>query len=176
MTGSTTDARVKFATRRLVSTLTRPANADQYAAGDVVSATDDGHLTFSGALETPHTGMISGARVICNANQATKPDLELWLFRSDIGEVADNAAFAPTDAEMETLVGVIAFPTANFLIGNPGSGADGNSVCEAFPLAIPLRLAGTPDAKTIYGQLVVRNTYTPVSAEQFTVELYTTLD
>ena len=168
-----TGAIVEFKTARVQASLTRPANATAYTAGDAVSATGDGHLEFPGAVEVGRlSGSISNARLISGANQATKLDAELWLFRSDIADVADNAAFAPTDAELLTLVGIIDFPVADWKIGNATAGAGGNAVCEVTSLGIAFKAAESK----IYGQLVARNGYTPVSGEVFSVELVITQD
>ena len=150
-------------------TLTRPSNTTAYAAGDVISAvTSNDHYTFTGVVEYDGAGTacIESALLIDSANQSTKPDLELWLFSSDIAEVADNSAFAPTDAEMATLIGIIPFPVGNFYAGDATSGAVGNCACPLHGLNIPIKVG--PGANVIYGQLVVRNAYTPVSAEIFT--------
>lgn len=164
------------------ASLTRPSNTTAYAAGDVISAvTTNDHFTF-GALSNdnskrtgrpnPGTLAINCARLWSSANQSTKLDAELWLFHTDIAEVADNSAFAPTDTEMLTLVGIIAFPMADWKVGTATSGADGNAVCEVRNLDFPV-MAGPG---RLYGQLVARNAYTPVSAEVFVVDLVTTVD
>lgn len=162
--------------RKVSQTITRPADVTAYAAGDVISAvTSNDHFTFADIVEAGElSALIETALLIDSANVATKPDLELWLFDTDIAEVADNGAFAPTDAEMLTLLGIILFPTANFVVGTATAGADGNSVCQTLPgLAVKCApLTG----RDIYGQLVVRNAYVPVASEQFTVELTLALD
>lgn len=148
--------------------ITRPANATQYAAGDVISAvTTNNHHTFDTKKAGQLRGVIESARIMVNANQGTKPDLELWLFSVDIAEVADNSAFAPTDTEILTLIDVIDFAVAGFKVGLSGSGADGNIIQVERDLNIAL-----PQTKGIlYGQLVARNTYTPIESEQFAIDL-----
>lgn len=172
------DVNVQFNTLRSVDSITRPANGNVYAAGDVISAvTTNDHFTFlevnrTGTKTKQLGGSIATARLHSSANQATKLDGELWLFNTDIVKVADNSAFAPTDTEMLTLVGVIDFPVANWKVGNAAVGVVGNSVCEAFNLGLAYKGAST----TLYGQLVVRNVYTPVTGEIFTVELIVSRD
>ena len=157
----------------LIASLIRPSNVTAYATGGTVSAvTTNAHLTFaSAAQKAPGLmgGVIVGARIVSNANVATKPDLELWLFRTDIAAVADQTQFAPTDAEANTIIGVIPFPVASW---RQASGSGVNSMCEWAPptLGLPFRL-GTPVTPSIFGQLVIRNAYVPVSAETFQVEL-----
>lgn len=160
----------------LTDSITRPSNTTAYAAGDVISeVTTNDHLTFLKAMDAgdEKTGIILGGRVHSSANNTTLPDLELWLFDADIAEVADNGAFVPTDTEMLTLIGVIAFPVASWIIGNAGAAAAGNAFCEVMNLDIPFRLGKDPSALNIYGQLVVRNAYTPVASEEFSVTIMT---
>ena len=164
---------VKFKTKRVSDSITRPTNTTDYAAGDVISeATTNDHFTFQDCGDEPtFTGTIDAARLSSSAYVSTAPDAELWLFHTDIAEVADNSAAAITDAENRTLIGIIDFPTANWKTGNPASGASGNHVCETRNIGLPFVLAKVKDAPHIYGQLIVRNAYVPVSGEIFTVEL-----
>lgn len=164
------------------SSLTRPANTTAYTAGDVISAvTSNDHFTFGATSNdaskrtgraSPGTLAINVARLWSSANQSTKLEAELWLFNADIAEVADNAAFAPTDTEMLTLVGIIDFPAANWKVGTATSGADGNAVCEIRNLDFPVMA----NPGRLYGQLVVRNGYVPIASESFVVDLVCTLD
>ena len=170
-------ALVEFITKSVVSAVTRPANATTYTAGDVISdVTGDAHHTFSGAIRVGPkrlSGAISSARVTSSANKsALYPDLELWLFNADIAVVADNAAFAPTDAEMLTRIGIVDFVVADWKQGNAGADAAGNACCEVNQLGIAFQGA----IVDIFGQLVVRNAYVPVASEVFTVELIITQD
>jgi len=168
-----TEAIIEFTTKTIRASLTRPANTTAYAAGDVLAAADDSHLTFEEAFKVKKlSGSISTARCHSSANVATKADLELWLFHTDITEVGDNEAFAPSDAAMLTLIGVIDFATANWRIGTVTSGGGGNAVCEVKNIGLALRGAGT----TMYGVLVHRGSYSPVSGEIFTVDLIVTQD
>ena len=165
---------VEFQTKVARASVTRPANTTPYTAGDIIAAvTTNNHLTFSDVVEdSGGTGSIDGVRVTSSANQSTKPDLELWLFHTDITEVGDNVAFAPTDAEMLTRVGIIDLSVDNWKAGHSGSGATGNACIEVSNLGAIFNTA----TKDLIGVLVVRNGYTPVSSEIFTVELLITRD
>jgi len=105
--------------------------------------------------------------VVDSAAQATLPDLELWLFQEEPAGEADNAAFTPTDAELLTLLGVIDFDTP--FVGDATVGAGGNAVAQAQVQNIGFRCEN--GSRDLYGILVERGTYTPVSAEVFTVIL-----
>ena len=174
--GASVGSNTQFVTKRLSASVTRPANTTAYADGDAVSTvTTDAHLEFEGAVRKQGgrmSGTINSARITSSANQVTLPAMDLWLFNADITETADNAAFAPTDAEALSRIGFIQFPEADWEPLNRGAGANGNAGCEVHGLNIVFQSV----APTIYGQLVVRNAYTPVSGEVFTVELMVTQD
>jgi hypothetical protein len=158
--------------RTIAANVTRPNDTTAYTAGDVLcdSTSAPTILTFTGATkEQGGTGTIVGATCIDSAAQATKPDLELWLFDTAITMDNDNAAFTPTDAELRTLVGVISFPVASFKVGDATSGADGNCVCDVQTLGVQVNTVVGSNA--LYGVLVVRNAYTPVANERFDVRL-----
>ena len=163
-----------FTTLTRVSNLTRPADTTVYTAGDVISdATGDAHFTFSEVLRPSElSAAITVARLHSDANQTTKIDGELWLFHTDIAAVADNAAFVPSDAEMLTLIGVLSFSSTNWKVGTATVGTGGNAVSEIVNAGLVIR----GGRKDIYGQLVVRNGYTPISGEIITAELIVTQD
>lgn len=151
----------------LKDSLIRPSNVTAYAALDVISeVTTNDHFTFGKdgkRIVFPNedqTGVIRSARLHSSAAQGTLPDIDLWLFRADIANVADNSAFAPTDAEALTLIGILNF--SNFVAGGANSVATLTDLYQQFHLT---------DPQFIYGQMVVQNVYTPVSAEAFTCEL-----
>ena len=175
--------KVGFKVGVAVDSIARTADTTQYTAGDVISeVTSNDHYTFDLADLTSTsqhlgTGVIDCARMMINAyTVALLPDLELWLFDADIAEVADNGVFAPTDAEILTLVGVIDFAVADWKVGLSGAGAGGNIVQQVNNLGIVYKAVGDNNNAKLYGQLVLRNAYTPISGEIFHTELVTTQD
>lgn len=160
--------------KTVAGTVTRPANGDAYVSGDSVTDTGGAAITFDGCGRVAGgTGFIVGATLIDSANQATKPVTELWIFKGSDPPTADadNAVFTPTDAELANLVCIIEFPTA--FVGDAQAGASGNCV-------IPGRIAGQQGPvrfkcdvanDDLYGLMPIRNAYTPVSGEVFTVLL-----
>jgi hypothetical protein len=161
--------RVQNAVHHSSASYTRPADTTQYTAGDVLSNSTSAPtvLTFKAAIKNGHS-TLKAAWCIDSAAEATKPDLELWLFHTSPAAVNDNAAFTITDAEALTFVGVVDFAVATF------KASALNSVCQKLALDIPLRGAIDPRAdktQDLYGIVVVRNTYTPVSGEVFTFVL-----
>lgn len=143
--------------------LTRPANTTTYAAGDVVGSL----LTFDGLpILQNEGGLIESAVFIDGAYVAVAPDLELFLFSATLSDLdADNAPWTPTDAQLATLVGVIPFAGVTFKIGDATAGVGGNQACVVNSLGIAFK------GDVLYGVLVVRNAYVPVSGEVFTVVL-----
>lgn len=165
-----TDTRIVHKGRTIAANLTRPADTTAYAAGDVVADSTSAPtiITFPRATADA-LSYIQQATIVSSQNAATKPDLELWLFDTAITMDNDNAAFTPTDAELRTLLGVIAFPVASFKVGDAGAAAVGNVICDVQGLNIQIN--STPTVNAIYGVLVVRNAYAPVSAERFDIRL-----
>lgn len=163
---------VYSAGHKTTATFTRPADTTTYAAGDVVCNSTSAPVIMSfNVAEGPggRGGIINQAILVDSANVSTKPDLELWLFNATVAMDNDNAVFTPTDAELLTLVGVIPFPTGSFKVGDATSGANGNSICDVQNIGMPFVTA--KPANTLFGILVVRNAYVPVSEESFTVIL-----
>lgn len=151
-------------------TATRPGNTTAYTAGDFVGA-DATPMKFSQFfLGGDLSATLRSALIIGSAQAATPPDLELWLFDAIIVPPADNAAFAPTDVEVGTLVAIVPFPTASFK--GTGTGAAGNQACNVNNIGAWIQARNLPDDDPcLYGALVVRNAYVPVAGEIFTVKL-----
>lgn len=155
---------------------TRPADTTAYAAGDVIADSTSAAtiLTFRGcAGNDDEAGAIHSVLLIDGADQATKLNADLFLFDTAPTSYGnDNAAFTPTDAELQTLVGVISLDgttAANLKEGDATSGAGGNVLIQQTGLNMPFRCAA--GSTKLYGVLVARNAYTPVSAETFRLKL-----
>lgn len=152
------------------TTVTRPANTTTYTAGDVIGTASSATLTLNNASYGEFDcGIIQQAILESSAYVATPPDIELWLFDATVTDIADNAAFTPTDAELATLVGIVQFETANWKVANATAGAGGNACCVAGNISVPFNTK--KGVNHLFGVLVVRNAYVPVSGEIFTVRL-----
>lgn len=157
-------------TRVISATLTRPADTTAYASGDAVtnSTSSPAAITFDGCARIANgSGVIVGVTMVDSANQSTAGLFELWLFDTTYTPDNDNSPFTPTDAECATLVGIVPLNLA--YVGDATAGAGGNRVYIASNLNIPFQCTGGAD--DLYGALVARNAYTPVSAEAFTIRL-----
>lgn len=144
------------------ASVVRPADTTQYAANEQVGSYN---LKFEVARVDDGSGIINSAVLIDSTVETVKPSIDLLLFDLPVTNAADNAAVAVTDSEMERLLGVISFDGtsgANFKTG----GANGAICVSSQNIQFVCR-----NGKFIYGVLAVRNTYTPVSGEKFTVRL-----
>ncbi len=161
---------VKGVTKSVAVSFTRPADTTTYTAGDIASNSTSLPvvLTFNDVLKD-NCGSIQHAMLLDSANQTTLLDSELWLFTTAPAATNDNSAVAFTDAELAFLVGIIDFAVADGKVGLATSGAGGNSVNVQASLGIPIKSPTV--SNTLYGVLVVRNAYIPVSGEIFTITL-----
>jgi hypothetical protein len=170
-------ARVGGWTERRSATLIRTNNANQYTANHAVwgtpNDTDNDRLRFSNCARLDGgSGMIVGARCVCTANQATKPQLELWTFSAPPAPDADNTAFTPSNAELSNLVGI--FPFTVWTVGTAGAGAAGN--CVSYADNLNRVFVCQPGDRALYNLLVVRNAYTPTSLEEYLFTLFLSQD
>jgi hypothetical protein len=93
-------------------TITRPADTNAYAANDSFSNSTSAPLTggyqlLNMARAPGGSGTITDAIFTMSASTALQG--ELWLFDQPVTTINDNSAFAISDAEAQTIVGVIPF-------------------------------------------------------------------
>jgi hypothetical protein len=141
---------------------TRPADTTQYSAGDVMSDAVGTILRFSTA--DMNEGHVHSGLLIDSSAETTKPEADLFLFDTAPVKVADNSAAAFTDAELTHCVGIVPFIAANFHIGGA------NGAIQSVNVASNGMTYSAPE-RILYGVLVARNTYTPVSGEVFTLRV-----
>lgn len=139
------------------TSITRAANTTTYAVNDVMNDTTvTTMLAFTVSRANDLKGWIVGGKAVSSAAQATLPNIDLLLFSSNFAIAADNAAFAPTYAQMQTYLGKVRFQTWV----NRGVRCESDGSVESSFQFTPA--SGT---QIIYGVLVVQNAYIPVSAE-----------
>jgi hypothetical protein len=149
-------------------TITRPANTTAYTAGDEIAdvAGTAAQRTFAAARVNNGTGVVTGCSLIYSNNPAATPSLELYLFDTDPTSAGDNAAFAPTDAQLATSIGVITFPAPK--VGTTGT--SGNLIYDSGPVTI--EFAATGGTTSLFGLLVTRIGFTPIAnSETLTLRL-----
>ena len=128
-----------------------------YAAGDCVG----GLMTFAGAARVAGgSGVIKN--VMINDDDGEDAALELWLFTETVTVPGDNAAWAPSEADLRKLICVIpSSDGAYFAAGTP-------SACD-----IECARSYNVTATSLFGQLVTRGapTYTATDDISVTVSL-----
>lgn len=136
-----------------------------YTAGDVLGTASTGLLTFSLAGRAQRGGgVVLSVTVVSSILAATPAEMELWLFDATVAAIADSGAWAPTDAEAATCIGIVELASADAYAGTV------NRTYHVNGLSIPYKTTQTADTK-LYGYLVVRNAYTPGAAETLTIRL-----
>lgn len=131
--------------------------AGAYAANDAVG----GLLTFANAArETGGGGVIKTVVIIDDAGQ--DEELELWLFNQTFTAMVDNAAWAPSEADLENFVGVIS--TEDSSQGWLDAGTPSTITID---VATRYDLTGT----SLFGQLVTRGTPTFAATDDVTVKV-----
>ena len=137
-------------------TKTRPANTTAYAVNDVIADDTTSLWTFSGVARNKKgaTGLVTNASLIIDSAESTALQAELFLFHSTVGLDADNATDTITDAEMKTCVGRVSFYT--------GITTTNQTIYDVRP---NIQFTCGPDDQDLYGILLAKNAYTPVSGE-----------
>lgn len=142
--------------------VTRPADVLAYASGDAISnsttAPTTGGFTFTGAArKSGGSGIITDVCVMTSNDPATRLSGEVFIFDTAVTNVNDNVAFAVSDTEIKTCVGVV--PFSFFDAGN-------NGLAHMTGLNILFTCSGSADLRFL---LRARNAYTPANAEVITV-------
>lgn len=139
---------------------TRPANTTAYSAGKVLanSTSAAAALQFNVARASGGgSGLITTAFLIDESNPGTAGQFELWLFNAALSAIVNDAGtWTLADADAQKLVGIIPFGTTTYAAGTA-------ALIYQPMLNAPLPFAAV-DGLRLYGQIVVRNAYTPASA------------
>ena len=136
---------------------TPTVTAGAYSAGDAVG----GLLTFANAARTSGGGGVTmGVIIIDDNGQDVK--IELWLFNQTFTAMSDNAAWAPSEADLENLIGII----------STGDSAQG-WLAAGTPSAIDIECTNRYDlvGTSLFGQLVTRGTPTFAATDDVTVKV-----
>lgn len=129
------------------------SNGVAYAAKDVIGVL----LTFANAARA---GVLSGVleSVTIEDKGQQMAAMDLLLFSVTLAPAADNAIFAPTDADLATCIGAVPILVGDY------KDLSTNSVAHVRP-AMPYVLAGT----SLFGVLVSRGTPTYTSTGDIVV-------
>lgn len=148
---------------RVETSFTRPADTNQYTAGDVVSdsTSSPSIMTFSQvAVGNNEPGIIRKVIFVGDESAQTNSHFYLFLFNDSVTAQNDNAEFSFSYTDRTKLISVIAL--------NPVS-IGGSDQIDVVDVEIPFVCAGGAD--DIYGILVADADYTPTSGENFSVSL-----
>jgi len=126
-----------------------------YSEGDAVG----GLLTFANAARVSGGGgVIKNVLLIDDVGQDV--DFELWLFDRTFTAMVDNAAWAPSEADLRNLIGIV-YST------NGAWAAAGTPSINDIEVSKRYDLTGT----SMFGQLVTRGTPTFSAADDVTVKI-----
>ncbi len=134
---------------------TPTVTAGAYAANDAVG----GLLTFADAARAAGMGGVIKNLLIVDDN-GQDAIMELWLFRETFVAMADNAPWAPSEADLRKLVGIVS--TADGAWYDAGTPSVGQVEASKEYTCV-----GT----SLFGQLVTRGTPTPLNTDDVTVIL-----
>lgn len=129
--------------------------AGAYTAGDNVG----GLLTFvNAALASGGGGVIKNMIIIDDAGQ--DGELELWLFDQTFTAGADNAAWAPSAADLENCIGVIST-----------SGETWRAAGTPSVITVEIAMRYDLDGTSLFGRLVTRTADTYVATTDLTCKV-----
>jgi len=142
--------------------ITRPADTTAYAANDALSdstsAPTSGGFTLSNICRKSGGSVLITDMIVTSSNDPATPlQGDVFLFNQSVTNINDNTAFAVSDSEIKTCVGVIPFALSD--VGN-------NDLYHAQNLSILATASGSANLRFL---VRVRNAYTPASGEVITV-------
>lgn len=132
--------------------VTPAITAGAYSAGDVVG----------GLITIPIKGAGGGGtmrRIIVVDDANVKGDLKIYLFTDAPTTIADNAAFAPTIADLKKLIGIVPVAAADYVTLNS------NAVAIADDLGIDFFVPG----ENLYAYVVVDGIETYAAVTDLTI-------
>lgn len=149
------------------TSFTRPSDTTAYTAEDSVNETGGVTtcLTFTVEDALPinlgSSLQIKTAILRTNSNNTTNGSFRLNLYDQSVSSFVDNSPFPMLWANRAKKVGYI-----DFTLATGGSGSD-SSEAVVTDVNVSVRAQST----ALYGVLIAKAAYTPVSAQQFYLEL-----
>jgi len=134
---------------------TPTVTAGAYSAGDAVG----GLLTFANAARVSGGGGVT-KNILMIDDVGNDLALELWLFSVTFTAMADNAAWAPSEADLRNLIGVVYSTDGAWA-------AAGTPSVNDIEVSKRYDLTGT----SMFGQLVTRGTPTFSNTDDVTVKI-----
>lgn len=167
MTLQTARTEAIAATKVITANFTRPSDTTAYAADDAVTDSTSAPtvITFANAARANGgSGLIVGAVLVKSTNDSTGESFDLLLADTTFAATNDNAAFAMSDAEARTLLGVVNFASAT------NTGANNRAYIGILPNG-PIPFVCGAASTSLFGGLVARGAYAPANAERFDIRL-----
>lgn len=144
-------------------TITRPANTTAYSTGDVINqdgATTPIELELAYATLNPY---VINSHLVSSYETGT-PTIRVLFYSESFTIAADNAAFAPTDAQEKNFLGEISHSTWTATAANKKSSAKPDA-----PISLPPVSITSSGISKVYVVLVAGSAYTPASGEEITI-------
>lgn len=151
------------------TSLTRPADANAYTAGDEVSdsvtqASAHWWVFTNAASGAGGGGYITKIRMSCSDKLNVGVLYRLFLYGATPTMVGDNAAYNLLKSEFPTRVGF-------FDLGPMVTGVGAGSDSAFIDLDVRKAYQCVSTDRNLYGVLVIQGAYTPVSAETFQLSI-----
>ena len=146
---------------QITITQTPTITAGAYTSGDALG----GLLTFGGATILASGSGIIQKVVITDDDNELQP-IDLVLFNQTFGATADNAAFAPSDADLQNCIGHISVAATNY------SSFDDNAVATKRNVGFPFTAVGTG----LFGQMVIRDVGGYAATDDITIKITILMD
>ena len=140
-------------------TITRPANAVAYSVNDVINSSTPTILTFGGLAG--NDGIIAKVRVSTNAITTTAR-LRLHLYELAPAIIADNDPNTILQANFDAYIGAIDLPNMK---------TEGAGSTSAYTMSNDTVAYANLVGARIYGVLQTLDAFTPVSGQEFKVEI-----
>jgi hypothetical protein len=155
--------------QKVTASFTRPADANAYAVGDIVSNSTSAStlMTFTDLLETAGGGVkIVSARLATN-QKSIVPAFRVHLYNASNPTVsADNAAHRELYADEDKYIGFIDLPAMT-----TGTDTTNSTSSRATVANISIPAEGASGSRNVYALLETLTAFTPASASQFTLKL-----
>jgi hypothetical protein len=145
------------------ATVTRPNDSNPYTANDAFAnsttvPTVGGFTLTSACRVSGGAGLITDAVITASAGTAYQG--EIWIFDQAVTAVNDNAAFTASDAEVQTIAGIIPFNTTDITAAN--------SISYVTGLNIGYTCVGTANLRFL---VKILNAPTPGASEVLSVRI-----
>jgi hypothetical protein len=189
------DQTIQFRTGTYESTITRPANTNTYAVGDVFSGA--GNEIFVLGLPWDQNGQsnqadesvvrqssvtnslsLNAIKLITPNNPALNLAGDLWFFSREPGSQVDAAPASFTEEELDYWLLTVPIAAADWIVADSGTDAAGIQVWQKRNIDLPEQFPALNNLTTgqVFAVLVVSNEYAPASGQTIKLKATFTRD